>query len=359
VSDKDNLETYGWSDFFAASFAPLAAEGHEAGRVFLQHNKVYLLYTAAGETWAEATGRLRYHAAGPEELPAVGDWVAFRRLAEDAGRAKIHEVLPRRSVFSRKAAGRETIEQVVAANVDTILLVMGLDNDYNPRRLERYLIMAWESGAEPVVVLNKADLVDDPDAVRAEVARVAPGVPAHLLSAKAGEGVEQLFAYAGRGRTLALMGSSGVGKSTIVNRLLGADVQRIQEVRLHDARGRHTTTHRELFVLPGGGIVLDTPGMRELQLMVSERGLRETFDDIEETAAACRFTDCRHETEPGCAVREALASGALDDARYANYRKMQAEMEHTAALLDQRKAQDEKTRVRRATRAFNRTPKRR
>jgi len=359
VRDDSDLEQYGWDDFFAAAFEPLAAEGYEAGRVFLQHNKIYMLYTAVGETWAEATGRLKYHAAGPESLPAVGDWVALRRLAEDAGRAKIHEILPRRSVFSRKAAGRETVEQVVAANVDTVFLVAGLDNDYNPRRLERYLIMAWESGAEPVVVLNKADLVPDPEGKRAEVGRIAPGVPVHLLSAGLGEGVEQLLPYVGRGRTLALMGSSGVGKSTIVNRLLGAEVQRTQEVRLHDARGRHTTTHRELFLLPGGGIVLDTPGMRELQLLVSERGLRETFEDIEETAASCRFTDCGHETEPGCAVRAALEAGALDPARYENYRKMQAEMEHLAGRVDQRKAQEEKARVKRIHRAFNKAPKRR
>jgi ribosome biogenesis GTPase / thiamine phosphate phosphatase len=359
VTEAFNLDLFGWDETFAAAFEPFAAEGYEAGRVFLQHNKIYMLYTAAGETWAEATGRLKYHAAGPEDLPAVGDWAAIRRLAEDAGRAKIHEVLPRRSVFSRKAAGRETIEQVVAANVDTVFLVAGLDNDYRPRRLERYLIMAWESGAEPVVVLNKADLVADAAEKRAEVERIAPGVPVHLLSAKQGEGVEQLFPYARKGRTLALMGSSGVGKSTIVNRLLGAEVQRTQGVRLNDARGRHTTTHRELFLLPGGGIVLDTPGMRELQLLVSEKGLRETFEDVEETASRCRFTDCGHETEPGCAVRESLEAGTLDPARYANYRKMQAEMEHLAERVDQRKAQDEKARVKRIHRAFNRTPKHR
>ena len=347
------LEDYGWSDSFADAFAPLAARGFEAGRVFLQHSKVYLLYTAAGETEAEATGRLRFHARGAQDLPAVGDWVAVRRLAEDAGRAKIHEILPRRSKFARKAAGRETEEQIVAANVDTAFLVTGLDNDYNPRRVERYLIMAWESGAAPVVVLNKADVVEDAEEKRAEVERVAPGVPVLLLSAKRGEGFEQLLPYVGRGRTVALLGSSGVGKSTIVNRLLGAEVQRTQEVRLADARGRHTTTHRELFVLPRGGLLLDTPGMRELQLLVSERGLRETFEDIEATAAECRFSDCRHEGEPGCAIREALDAGALDAERYQNYQKMQAEMHHTAALFDQRKSQEEKARDKRVGRALN------
>jgi ribosome biogenesis GTPase len=349
VEERHDLETYGWDGFFAEAFEPFAAEGFEAGRVFLQHNRALMLYTAAGELQAETTGRLRFHARGPEDLPAVGDWVAFRRVAGE-GKAKIHEILPRRSKFSRKAAGSETLEQIVAANVDTVFLVTGLDDDYNPRRVERYLIMAWESGAAPVVVLNKADVVEDAEARREEIGRVAPGVPVLLLSAKRGEGVEQLLPYVGRGRTVALMGSSGVGKSTIVNRLVGEEVQRTQEVRLSDARGRHTTTHRELFVLPGGGLVLDTPGMRELQLLVSERGLRETFEEIEEVAARCRFTDCRHEGEPGCVVREALDAGELDPQRYQNYRKMQAEMRHAATLVDQRKAQEEKSRVKRVHR---------
>lgn len=352
------LEDYGWSDALSEAFAPHAAEGREPGRVFLQHNRIYLLYTSTGEVSAETTGRLRFHARGARDLPAVGDWVAIERLEDDEKRAKIHEILPRKSLFARKAAGRETEEQVVAANVDTVFLVTGLDEDFNPRRVERYLIMAWESGAEPVVVLNKADVTEEAEARREEIERVSPGVPVHLVSAKRGEGVELLRPYLGRGLTVALMGSSGVGKSTIVNRILGEEVQRTQEVRLHDARGRHTTTHRELFLLPEGGLLLDTPGMRELQLLVSERGLSETFEDVEETASRCRFSDCGHETEPGCAVRDALEAGELDRARYENYRKMQAEMRHTAILQDQRKAQEEKSRVKRVMREYNRTKKR-
>src|SRR5205085_10339375 len=264
-----------------------------------------------------------------------------------------------RAACARRRGGRQTGEQSAAASGATVFDVTGLDNDYDPRRVERYLSMASESGAERVVVLNKADLAEDAEAKRGEIGRVAPGVPVLLLSAKRGEGVGQLMPYVGRGRTVALMGSSGVGKSTIVNRLLGSEVQRTQEVRLSDARGRHTTTHRELFLLASGGLVLDTPGMRELQLLVSERGLRGAFEDIEEIAAGCRFGDCRHEGEPGCAVREALESGALDAARYENYRKMQAEMRHAATLTDQRKAQEEKSRVKRIHRAFNKTQKRR
>jgi len=358
VEERFNLETYGWDGFFAEAFESYAAEGFEAGRVFLQHNRALMRYTAAGELQAETTGRLRFHARGAEDLPAVGDWVAFRRVSEEE-KAKIHEILPRRSKFSRRAAGSETAEQIVAANVDTVFLVTGLDHDYNPRRVERYLIMAWESGAEPVVVLNKADLVEEAEEMRREIELVAPGVPVLLLSAKRGEGVEQLLPYVGRGRTVALMGSSGTGKSTITNRLLGAEVQRTQEVRLADARGKHTTTHRELFVLPGGGLVLDTPGMRELQLLVSERGLRETFEEIEAEAALCRFTDCGHEGEPGCAVRAALEEGRIDAARYESYRKMQAEMRHAATLTDQRKAQDEKARTKRIHRDLKKVYKKR
>ena len=352
------LEDYGWNEFFAKEFEPFAVEGFEAGRVSLQHNKVYMLYTAAGETWAEPTGRLRYHAREAGDLPAVGDWVVIRRVPEE-DKAKIYEILPRRSKFSRKAAGRETQEQIVAANVDTVFLLTGLDNDFNPRRIERYLIMAWESGAEPVVVLNKSDLVEDAEEKRREIELVAPGAPVVLLSAKRGEGVGQLLPFTGLGRTVALMGSSGVGKSTLVNLLLGSDVQRTQEVRAGDERGKHTTTHRELFVMPTGGIILDTPGMRELQLLVSERGLRETFDDIEEVSLRCRFSDCRHENEPGCAIREALSAGTLDAERYGNYGKMQGEMRQLELRQDQRKSQEEKSRVKRITRAFNKTDKRR
>ncbi|HEX7174496.1 MAG TPA: ribosome small subunit-dependent GTPase A [Pyrinomonadaceae bacterium] len=353
------LEKYGWNDFFVEGFAPYAAEGYGVGRILLQHNKIYVLYTEDGEMEAEVTGRLRHEAAGPHELPAVGDWVATRERGTD-GTLMIHAVLPRSSKFSRKVSGSRTDEQVVAANVDTVFLVAGLDGDYNPRRIERYLIMAWESGARPIVVLNKSDLDPAGAAERAvEVEAVAPGVAIVLLSAKHDEQLAQLAPFVGPGRTVALMGSSGVGKSTIVNRLAGSDVQRTAEVRVGDSRGRHTTTHRQLILLPGGGLVIDTPGMRELQLLVSERGMRETFEEIETLAAQCRFTDCRHAEERDCVVRAALADGTLDAERYANYQKMLGEMRHTAVRQDQRAAQEEKSRVKRLTRAFNKTDKRR
>jgi ribosome biogenesis GTPase len=352
------LPALGWTAEREDEFDAVARDGWSPARVAGVHRGGLDLLGPAGPLAGHVSGRLRHAATAAADLPAVGDWVVIRRV-ESEDKAKIYEILPRRSNFSRKAAGRETQEQIVAANVDTVFLVTGLDNDFNPRRIERYLIMAWESGAEPVVVLNKADLAEDAEEKRREVERVAPGAPVLSLSAKRGEGVEQLLRFTGRGRTVALMGSSGVGKSTLVNRLLGSDVQRTQEVRAGDERGKHTTTHRELFVMPTGGLILDTPGMRELQLLVSERGLRETFDDIEEVALRCRFTDCRHEGEPGCAVREALAEGSLDPERYRNYGKMQAEMRQLETRQDQRKSQEEKSRVKRLTRAFNKTDKRR
>jgi ribosome biogenesis GTPase len=249
------------------------------------------------------------------------------RPAEAGRRAVVQAVLPRRTAFVRRAAGERTVAQVLAANVDTAFLVMGLDGDYNLRRIERALVLAWESGASPVVLLNKADVCDDVDRRRAETEAVAQGVPVRVLAAKAGQGLERLAPWLVPGQTVVLLGSSGVGKSTIVNRLLGREKQRTREVLAADQRGRHTTTHRELVVLPGGALLIDTPGLRELQLWSDDgAGLDAVFGDVHELASACRFTNCRHASEPGCAVRAAVEEGRLDPARLDSFRRLQAEL---------------------------------
>jgi ribosome biogenesis GTPase len=337
------IESLGWSDDLTAAFEPHRAAGLVPGRVAVQHRGQYDVLSELGELRADVAGRMIHEAAADADLPVVGDWVAIAaRPGEGAG--TIQAVLPRRTRISRKTPWLAAKEQVLATNVDTVMLATSLNEDLNLRRLERYLTTAWDSGADPVVVLTKSDLHPDPEAARLEVEAIAYGVPVIVVSARTGAGLDDVAAVVKPGRTLVLLGSSGVGKSTLVNTLVGKELLAVKEIRESDGEGRHTTTHRQLVPLPGGGLVLDTPGMRELQLWESADGLGEAFADIEELAGRCRFNDCAHRTEPGCAIRAALDDGTLDLGRWLSYGKLQRELAHLERRLDKRAKSEERKR---------------
>jgi ribosome biogenesis GTPase len=340
-----DLTDLGWDAEWVRAFAPYASDGLIPARVAIEFNYLYRLYAESGELQAQHAGRLLHEAARKEQLSAVGDWVAARPAPGEAT-ATIEAVLPRRSKFSRKVAGELTEEQIVAANIDTVFLVMGLDGDYNPRRLERYLLLAYESGASPVVILNKADVAEHLAEDMDEIRGLAVGVPVHAISAKLGTGVEVIEGYLGRGRTGALLGSSGVGKSTLVHALIGEELLETREVRAHDSRGRHTTRHRHLILLPDRrGLLIDTPGMRELQLWTQSESAHDTFEDIETLAVECHFTDCRHLEEPRCAVKQAVEEGRLSPERLAGYHGLQAELRSLETRKNVRAQIDEKRKI--------------
>jgi len=352
-----DLKTLGWNTHFEKEFEPYR-EGYEAARVALEYQGLYRVFAESCELLAEVTGKVRHQARERADFPAVGDWVVINRVPNE-NKATIHSILPRTSKFSRKVAGELSEEQIVATNVDTVFLVQGLDKNYNLRRIERYLILAFESGARPVVILSKADLCEDVEDRVREVEKVALGSPVHAISAKKSEGLEPLNQYLGLGITVAFLGSSGVGKSTLINRLLGEERQKVQDVREEDSKGRHTTTHRELIILPQGGLLIDTPGMRELQLWDAGEGLTDSFSDVEALAAECRFSDCAHTSEPGCAVKVAITEGALDAKRLENYMKIQKELEFLNSRQDARAQANRKERDKKIHKAFNRMKPRR
>jgi len=331
------LTQLGWNNFFQQEFIDYIDRGLIPARVALVHKNRFVVYTEEGDRSAVLSGNYRHRAATKSELPVVGDWVAIE-VPPGGGDAVIHGIVPRKSGISRKAAGVETEEQMLAANIDTLFLVSGLDGDFNLRRLERYLTLAWDSGVNPVIVLNKADICDDIEAVREQVESVAFGLPLLVISVKEDRGMEQFDEYLKKGMTVSFIGSSGVGKSSIINHILSEERLKVQEVRVDDSRGRHTTTHRELIILPDGALAIDTPGMREIQLWSDESSVERTFSDIEQLAQNCKFRDCRHLHEPGCAVLEAIESGELDEKRYNSYQKQMREVEFLIRKQDQKAA---------------------
>jgi ribosome biogenesis GTPase len=341
------LEQFGWNDFFARQLSP----GAVPGRVAAANREHFLLWTAEGEIEATVSGRHR-HASS--RWPSVGDWVVLRKNAP-----VIDGVLTPRTELSRKRPGKGLREQVLAANMDVLFIVSGLDHDYNPRRIERYLVLAGESGARPVILLNKTDLVTelalDLNRIIHETEQLALATQVMAVSALTGYGIDAIPTLLARGETAALIGSSGVGKSTILNRLLGEERQRTTDVRAGDQRGRHTTTRRELFAMPEGWLLMDLPGLRELQLWVDPEQLDSSFDDIQRLAGGCRFRDCTHSSEPGCAVR----SAGLDSGRIANYHKLRRELAYLDRQNDSRAALEHKRKLKQIMRAYEKLQRRR
>lgn len=337
-----HLSSLGWDDYFALAFNPFSTSDFVPARVALEHKHAYELLSADGALTAACTGRLLHDATARDGLPAVGDWVVARRRPGET-HADIHAVLPRRTKFSRRVAGDTSAEQIVAANINTVFLVTALDQNFNVRRIERYLTVAWESGAQPVVVLNKADVHSDPAGARAEVEAIASGAPVVTLSATRDDGIDALAPWLIPAQTVALLGSSGVGKSTLINRILGRAQQVTGAISDAVGKGRHTTTHRELIVAPSGVLVIDTPGMRELQLWdVDARALDAAFADIAALAARCRFRDCTHRAEPACAIQAALDDGSLEFDRWQSFQKLQREQAYAARKADPRLARESK-----------------
>lgn len=346
-----SIEDLGWNAYFSAIWNAEDRTGCVPARVVAQQRGLWRVAGDSPECWAAPSGKLRDESGSGGNWPVAGDWVAAE-LCTAGAPAIIQAILERRTKFSRKEAGKRVSEQVIAANVDRAIIVAALDHDFNLRRIERYVAQCWESGASPAIVLNKADACETKHEYIDEVANISVGAPVFVLSAKTGDGVGELEATFVRGQTVVFLGSSGVGKSTLLNRLMGEDRQATQAVRAKDSRGRHTTTAHELLTLPCGAMVIDTPGLRELQLWDAGEGISRAFADIEELATHCRFRDCRHESEPGCAVLAALEEGSLDVRRLDNMRKLEREQEFLMRKMDPEKQHEYKNRIKISFRAI-------
>lgn len=347
-----NLIDYGWNDKFEQELEKLKNKEFMPARVVRQEKGYYHIQCEYGEVTAEVSGKFRYNTKSISDFPAVGDWVAVKLINEGKS-AIIYGILPRKSSLTRKAPisggrkvreingmkmviGGATEEQVIAANIDVLFFVMALDNDFSIKRMERYLTVGFNSGAIPVIVLNKVDLCTDLEEKLSEIEKISIGVSVHCISAMKNEGIEALRQYIGIGKTIGLFGSSGVGKSTISNCLLKSDMLMTGEVREKDSKGRHTTTWRELILLPEGGVIIDTPGMREFQVWLDEDELDTKFEDIKILENQCKFSDCRHNKEPGCAIQKALKDGTLSRERYQNYLKLKIEVGYLSHRINQR-----------------------
>ncbi|MDQ0417485.1 ribosome biogenesis GTPase [Croceifilum oryzae] len=345
-----NLVSLGWKKQQEIWECESKEEGYELGRIITEYPNSYRIMTQKGEILGSVSGKFRFHAKSRSDYPCIGDWVAIQKHDQDKG--MIHFIFPRFSQFSRKEAGTGYEEQTIASNVDFVFLVSALNQDFNLRRIERYLVLAWESGSNPVIVLSKGDLCNDSSERVLQVESIACGVPIHVISAMNQQGMDELFPYVKVGNTVALLGSSGVGKSTLVNALLGIDRQSTQESREKDGKGRHTTTNRELIPLPQGGAIIDTPGMREIQLGNVVSGVDDAFADINELVQSCHFSDCTHQRETRCAVQQAIEEGILSTERLQSYRKLQKELDYVERKVDKDLQLAEKNRIKKQQKAY-------
>lgn len=353
------MNDYGWNTVHEANWEQLSTDTKiqkcVPGRVTLEHKRMFRVITSEGEWLSVCSGAMKHEAEDRRDFPAVGDWVAVEKMPGEA-RGIIHAILPRTSLFSRKAAGSTVVEQIIAVNVDIVFLVMSMNSDFNIRRLERYLVAAYDSGAHPVVVLTKKDLCDAPSDYIEQAKSITFGTDVYAVNNVTGEGIEALIDLLKDGKTAALLGSSGVGKSSLTNAICGSERMSVQGIRADDDKGRHTTTHRELVSIPSGGVLIDTPGMREFQLWDQHETLDGSFKDIESLAAACKFNDCQHTTEPGCAVQHALATGALPTDRFDSYLKLQKELAFLERKMDRAAQSDERNKWKKITKSMRKHP---